>query len=264
MARKASDANLLESAERARSAGGTALETWLYHRSRDVLEALLENPQLGERHLLILLSRKDLSREIVGTIAQNREWMSSYQMKLAGIRHPRTPRHLALPLLKFIYPFDLLGAVLVPGVPAELKRLAEDALVSQKEGLALGQRISLARRGSLRVATGLLLDRERVVIEAALSNPALTEQSVASALLLDKAPPELTEAALNHPRWFIRRLVKLALVRSRHLSLARLLGILAELSTGELADLVPDRRVAGNIRAYAYRTIQARSNPGIK
>ncbi len=240
------------------NAGEKEIGALLYHRSREALEVLLESPQIGEQHLLVLLSRKDLPREVVSRIARNREWISSYQMKLAVVKHPRAPRDVALPLLKFIYLFDLLGLALTPGVPAELKRLAEDAILSQKEGLALGQRISLARRGSSRLAARLLADTERRVIEAGLSNPSLTEQGVASALLLETASLELTGMVVNHPRWSASHSVKLALVRSPHLSLGRLMAILPELSSGDLADLVSDRRVPDNIRAYAAKTVQSR------
>ena len=258
--RQAPDSKLPVSAERALSAAGAELESLLYHPSREVLKALIENPRLGEQHVLILLSRKDLGREIVSKIAQNKKWMDSYPMKLAVARHPRTPRHLALPLLKFIYLFDLLGVALSPGTPMDLKRLAEDAILSQKEALALGQRISLARRGSLRVAAGLLTDRDPAVIQAALSNASLTEQAVAAALLLDKAPPELVKAVMNHHRWPVRNSIKLALVRSRHITLARLLEIFPELSLRDMTDIVSDRRVEKNIRAYALRTVQARED----
>ena len=232
----------------------------LYHRSRHVLEGLLEHPRIGEQHLLVLLSRKDLPREIVSRIARNREWMSSYQIKLAVAKHPRAPREVTLRLLKFIYLFDLLGLARTPGAPAELKRLAEDAVLSQKEGLALGQRISLARMGTSRLAARLLTDPERRVIEAAMSNPSLTEHGVASALLSESASADLTRMVVNHPRWSASRLVKLALVRSRHLSLGRLMAILPELSPGDLADLVSDRRAAVNIRAYAARIVKSRAN----
>src|SRR3972149_1551400 len=113
---------LREETHQARTAGGAVLENLLYHRSREVLEALLENPRLGEKHLAILLARRDLPREIVTRIAQNREWMKSYPLKLAVVKHPRAPRYLAIPLLKFLYLFDLLKVAMTPGVPAELKR----------------------------------------------------------------------------------------------------------------------------------------------
>lgn len=252
------EAVLQETIQQARTASGSRLETFLYHRSSEVLEALLENPQLGEQHVRIWLQRKDLPRAIVTRIAQNQEWMRSYPLKLAVVKHPRTPRHVAFQLLKWLYLFDLVGVATDPGVPAELKRVAEEHVLAQREGIALGQRLTMARRCSTRIAAGLLTDPDRRVIEAALSNPALTEPAVAAALHLEKASPELTEAVVEHSQWSSRHAVKLALLRSRHLSLGRLMGILAELPRGDLSDLIADPHVAPKIRAYVARMMRAR------
>ena len=247
-----------EEAQRARTADRTALENLLFHRSREVLEGLLENPRLGDKHLLILLSRRDLSRDIVTRIAKNREWMKSYPLKLAVVKHPHAPRHLALPLLKFLYLFDLLGVAATPGVAPDLRRLAEEAVLSQQEGLALGQRLSLARQGSHRIAAGLLGDSDRRVVEAALSNPAMTEHAITGALLERKTGRELTAAVLAHDRWGSRYGVKLALLRSRHLSLARVMAILPEIARSDLDDLADDPRVRGEVRGYVSKLIRTR------
>lgn len=250
--------DLREMIRQARTAFGPQLEHLLYHRSREVLGALLENPRLGEQHLTILLARKDLSREVVAVIAQNTEWMKSYPLKVAVLKHPRTPRRLALRLLKFIYPFDLLGIALAPGVAPELKRLIEDTLLSQREGMSTGQRLSLARRGSSRIAGGLLTDSDLRVVRAVLDNPALTEPMVASSLVAERSTAGLTDAVLEHRRWSSRRGVKLAMLRSRHLSLARFAAIVPELSLGDLKDLVEDPRLAPNLRSYVAKLVQMR------
>jgi hydroxypyruvate isomerase len=104
----------------------------------------------------------------------------------------------------------------------------------------------------------LLNDPDRRVVEAALDNPALTEQAVASAILADKGAGELTVAAMEHRRWSSRRGVKLALLRSKHLSLARFAAIVPELSLADLRDLTEDARVAPNIRGYVARVVASR------
>ena len=85
-----SESVMQEEAQRARTADGALLENLLFHRSREVLEALLTNPRVGEKHLAILLSRRDLSRDIVARIAQNREWMKSYPQAGRGQASPYT------------------------------------------------------------------------------------------------------------------------------------------------------------------------------
>ncbi len=245
-------------ADKARAASAHELDHILHERSREIVEAVLENPALEERHLLVLLSRKGLEREFVVRIAQNRAWMRSYRMKAAVVKHPRTPRHIALPFLKYIYLFDLLAIAKTPGTAPDLKRLAEDSILSQLGSIALGQKLSLARQGSNRIAKGLLDDKERRVIEAALANPAMTDLAVAEALLMEKSGPALTDAAIEHPLWRARLPVKLALVRSRHLSLARFANIVEESPLADLRDLKDDPRLEANLRAYVAKMVASR------
>jgi hypothetical protein len=214
---------------------------------------------LREQHLAVLLARKDLTREVVASIATNKQWMKSYVLKVAVLKHPKTPRHLALPLIKFLYLFDLMMIAGTPGAAAELKRLAEDALLAQRAGLPLGERLTLARRGSQRIAAELLLDAEERVIRAALDNPALTEVSVGMALLSERSTRNLVDVVASDPRWSVRSSVKLSLVRNRHLSLAKFASILSQLTLGELRDLAADRRVAPDLRAYVLKVVQTRS-----
>jgi hypothetical protein len=250
--------DLNETIRRARRAEGIELESLIFHGAREVLEALLDNPRLGEQHLNIMLQRKDLSREVVTAIVQNKEWMRSYPLRVAALKHPRLPRHLGLRIMKLIFPFDLLAIVRSPGIAPDLKRLMEDALLAQRESLAIGQRLSLARQGTSRIAGGLLNDADVRVIQAALDNPALTEQLVTAALLSAAATAELTMSALAHPRWSVSRNVKLALIRSPRLSLAKMAAILPELSLADLKDLAEDPRVAPNIRAYVANLAEMR------
>ena len=250
---------LAEAVQRARTARGEPLEALLYHRAREVQEALLENPHLREQHLAVLLARRDLAREVVASIAGNKQWMKSYVLKVAVLKHPKTPRHLALPLIKFLYLIDLMMIARTPGASPELKRLAEDALLAQRAGLPLGERLTLARRGSQRIAAELLLDAEARVIRAALDNPALTEASVGTALLSERSTGNLVDVVACDPRWSLKSSVKLSLVRNRHLSLARFASILSQLTLGDLRDLAADRRVAPNLRAYVQKIVQTRS-----
>jgi hypothetical protein len=263
--RAVAEPDLQDTVALARRATGSQLETLLYHRAPQVVEAVLDNPRLGEQHLTILLARRDLAREIVVRVAENKVWMKSYPLKTAVLKHPRTPRHVALPLLKFIYPFDLMEIASAPGVAPDLKRVMEDALLSQRESLALGQRLTLARRGTHRICGGLLADSDGRVLRAALDNPSLTEAAVAAALLLEKASGELLSLVAEHQRWSARRDVRLALLRSKHLSLARFAAMLPELATSDLADLAEDPRLAPNLRAYVARLVlKRRSQAGKK
>ena len=174
------------------------------------------------------------------------------------LKHPQTPRHLALPMVKHMNLLDLLAVALTPKVPADLKRLAEDSILSQLQGVALGQRLTLARRGSARVAAGLLLDSQKQVIQAALENPCMTDAALSQALAAEQSPAALAEVALEHPGWMRRRAVRLGMMRSRHLSLARFAYLLNELTTAELTDLEQDSRLKRNLRDYVGKFLASR------
>ena len=77
-------------------------------------------------------------------------------MALAG--HAHTPRHVSVPLARQFYTFDLMKLALSPGVPADVKTAVDDVLISRLKTVTVGERLTLARRASGRVAAALLLD----------------------------------------------------------------------------------------------------------
>ena len=139
-------------AERALTATGDELSALIYHPAPQVLLALLDNPAFDEAMLSLLLARKDLPAEIPEEIGTRKALLKSYSVKKALLFHPRTPRLIGLRLLKDLYLMDLVQFALSPAVSAELKRYAEEQLVTRLPQLPLGQKITLARRGPGRVA----------------------------------------------------------------------------------------------------------------
>ena len=95
-------------------------------------------------------------------------------MKVALVCHPHTPRRVSVPLARQFYTVDLLKVALSPSVPADVKVAADEMLIARLKTITLGERLSLARRASGRVAGSLLLDSETRVMQSALQNPRLT------------------------------------------------------------------------------------------
>ena len=124
--------------------------------AKEVLMGLARNPHLQERDLLRLLERKDLAHEVVHELAHHKAVRRSYAVQLALVRHPKTPRQVSLPLMKFLYIFDLLRVAQTPAVPADVKMVAEETILKKLVALPRGQKTSLARRGTGRLAASLL------------------------------------------------------------------------------------------------------------
>jgi len=240
----------LEAADLASHCSGAEMSQFLYTSDVGVLNALLANPQFGEREALLMLNRRDLPSSVVQELASLRPILNSYAVKRALTKHPSTPLRTALAQLKFLYLFDLVSVSLQPGLSAEVKRASEEMILAQIPKLAIGQRITLAKRGSARLAASLLKGENTQIIQAVLDNPYLTEAVLLPVLNRSDCTPRIVEAIAAHPRWGLRYDIRLALLRNSSLPLARALAILPGLKPQDAQAMSQDAAVSPQIRKY--------------
>src|SRR5271157_203667 len=238
----------------------------------DLLRAAAD-PDLTEDLALALLKRADLPPEVLEQLAKNVSALKSRKVKIALASHPHTPRHVSVPLARQFYTFDLMKVALSPLVPADVKVAADDVLISRLKTVTIGERLTLARRASGRVAAALLLDiekmdgkivdgkiidaetvaRETRVMRTALENPRLTEALVINSVLRPAASAALVHAVAQHPKWSCRREIRAALLRTAHLSLARALEFSREIPTKLLQELLASSRLPAQIKDQLLR-----------
>ena len=72
-----------------------------------VSAAVLKNPRITEGEVLFVASSKTSSDELIRIILLNREWLKSYKIKIALMRHPRTPLNKALNFMSILSAKDL-------------------------------------------------------------------------------------------------------------------------------------------------------------
>jgi len=250
--------------ERARTAAGEELASLLHHHSPDVLLALLDNPALDETQLCLLLDRKDLPTEILEEVARRKALLKNYRVKRALAFHPRTPRLASMRLTRELYLMDLVQLTLLPGISAELKRNAEEQLIARLPQLPLGQKVTLSRRGTARVAGALLAEGHAQVLSVVLDNPQLTEAQVLKALSRDRLPLGVIQAIAQHRKWSHTYNVRLALVRHRSSTLSTILAYLPELTVSDLRELAAPGIVSENLRKYLLAEIQQRIRKSTK
>ena len=246
------------SRERARTAAGEELASLLHHHSPDVLLALLDNPALDETQLCLLLDRKDLPTEILEEVARRKPLLKNYRVKRALAFHPRTPRLASMRLIRELYLMDVVQLTLLPGISAELKRIAEEQLIARLPQLPLGQKVTLSRRGTARVAGALLAEGHAQVLSVVMDNPQLTEAQVLKALSRDRLPLGVIQAIAQHRKWSHTYNVRLALVRHPSSTLSTILGYLPELTVSDLRELAAPGIVSENLRKYLLAEIQQR------
>jgi len=257
MARK-SDAD----AQRALAATGEEIPALLTDHREEVLAALLENPRLEEAHLARLLERKDLPHVLLERIAREKRWLAGYRIKRGLVFHPQAPRRVVRRLARDLYLMDLVQLSLLPSVSAELRRLAEELILARLPQLPLGQKLALARRGSARVAGGLLAEGHERAVRLALDNVFLTEAQVLKVLSREKLPAPVVVAIACHPKWSHLYTVRAALVRHPMAPLARVLAFLPDLALRDLSDLSEVAALPESLRRYIQREIARRSERG--
>lgn len=253
--------------ELARIATPEEISLLLQTAQAGALAALLENPRLDESHICLLLKRLDLSGELLEQIARRRDFMGVYRVKRAMAFHPHAPRLVAMRLARELYLMDLVQLSRHPGVPAELRRIADNILVARLPQLPLGQKITLARRASARIAGALLIEGHARTVPAALDNALLSEAQVLKALSHEKLPPVVVTAIAKHHKWSQLYNVRLALVRHPATPLAAVLALLPDVTAGDLEALSTYSALPANLRHYITQEAQRRISsvpPNIK
>jgi hypothetical protein len=246
-------------AEPARSAPGGEIPAQLHDAREEVLAALLENPHFDESHLCLLLERKDLPSTLLEAISRRKEWMPSYRVKRRIALDRHTPRLLALRLARELYLMDLVQLTRLPAAPAEVKRLAEELILARLPQLSLGQKILLARRGSARVAGGLILEGHAQVVRIALDNAFLAEAQVLKALSRERLPAPVVSALAHHPKWSHLYHVRAAVARHPAAPIDRVLSFLPHFNRRDLQDLRNLSTLSAAVRQAIREEIERRS-----
>lgn len=110
------------------------------------------------------------------------------------------------------------------------------------ESLPVGQKITLARRASGRVAAALLQTSDQRIISPALENKRLTEALIVQALMKPRAPERLYVMVADHPSWQLRREVQIALLRNEKTPMERAQEFAKNFRTDFLREIVPEER----------------------
>jgi len=248
--------------ERALIATGDDLALLLHHPDIAVLLALLDNPALDETQLCLILGRKDLPAEVLEEVIRRKQLLKNYRVKRALAFHPRTPRLPSLRLVRELYLMDLAQLALLPGTPAELKRIAEEQLLARLAHLPLGQKVALARRGPPRVASALLAEGHPQILSVVLDNAHLTEAQVLKVLSRENLSPNVIVAISQHRKWSCTYNVRLALVRHPNSTLTSILAYLPELTVSDLRELASPGIVSESLRKYLQAEIHQRLHKG--
>jgi hypothetical protein len=234
------------------------LERLVHESSPEILAAVAADARLTEDLALALLNHRDLPREALEALNKNGALMRQRKVRIAVVMHPRTPRHVSVPTIRHLYTFELMHVALVPSVQPDVKRAAEEVLISKLASISSGERITLARRSSGRVAAALLLDKEDRIMQAALANPQMTEVSIVKVLKAEHGTELLAPAVSRHHKWSYRNDVKAALLGNKNTPSGRLIHLAAELPINLIKDVLRRGRLSSQAKNSLLAVLEKR------
>jgi hypothetical protein len=219
----------------------------------DALQKLITDPRFDEQHAHWLLSRKDLPGSLFVNISSRRDFPDSYRVLRATAFHPNVPRAVVKPLVCGLHLMDLVKLSLAISAAPDLRRNAEDQIITRIPHLPLGQKIAVARQGPARVLAALISEGNPRVVGPALVNPRLTEAQVLKLLTNDKLPAAVVPAICRHSRWPALPNVRLALLRHPQTPYEIALRLLTHLTVGELHSLTKLKAISAEFRRQIER-----------
>jgi hypothetical protein len=234
------------------------LERLVHDSAPEILIAVAADARLTDDLALALLNHRDLPREALEVLSKNGSLMRQRKVRVAVVMHPRTPRHVSVPTIRHLYTFELMQVALLPSVQPDVKRVAEEVLISKLASISSGERTTLARRSSGRVAAALLLDKEERIMQAALANPQMTEVSIVKVLQADHGTELLAPAVSRHQKWSYRNDVKAALLGNKNTPSGRLIHLAAELPVNLIKDILRSGRLSRQARNSLLAVLEKR------
>jgi hypothetical protein len=236
-------------AQAAHTAAREAIPELLASANEDVLRSLIANPLFDETHVCLLLERKDLSGLLLEEISKHKIWRANYRVRLGLAAHPHTPRLIAMRLLRELHLMDLVRVSLLTTSSMELRRLADERVLSQLPQLPFGQKLMLARRGSTRIAAGLVAHGPEQVARVALDNSFLTESQLLKTLAKQTLPKRIVAVVANHDKWSKLVNIRVALLRHPQTPPDCVPALALGLPRREIEDLLELSRLPEFVRA---------------
>jgi hypothetical protein len=99
--------NVIERVKTAIRGGKDARVILSHDTNRVVRRYVLMNPRITDGEVAAIVNSKIADEEVLRTVADKREWLKSYQVRLGLVRNPKTPLVTAITLLSTLMAKDI-------------------------------------------------------------------------------------------------------------------------------------------------------------
>lgn len=248
----------------AAATGEPASALRLRHASAGELRELIasQGRGFGVREVRQALLNPFVDAQAIEEILALRHLVGLREVRSAVARHRRTPQAAALRLLPGLFWRDLLEVARDVKIAPAVRRIAEKYLIQRLPGLAIGEKIAIARRASDGLVAHLLHDPSPAVVRALLENPRLTEAALVPLAASRRALPRSLEILAASPRWGPRREIRTALSRNPQAPCRVILDILPGLDRRDLEAVAAVDEHSWIVRHHAAELLAAAGSRG--
>jgi hypothetical protein len=100
--------------------------------NRAIQLAIISNPRITDAEVTILAWSKSADEEVLRRIAENREWVKYYSVRLGLVRNPKTPVSISTKLLPTLMPEDLSQIAKSKEVPVLVAHAARRLILQKR------------------------------------------------------------------------------------------------------------------------------------
>jgi hypothetical protein len=100
--------------------------------NRAIQLAIISNPRITDAEVTILAWSKSSDEEVLRRIADNREWIKYYPIRLGLARNPKTPVSISTRLLPTLMPEDLSQVAKSKEVPVAVAHAARRLILQKR------------------------------------------------------------------------------------------------------------------------------------
>ncbi len=236
------------------------IRQYVHDPSPRVLRSLLANSNLDEKDVVIIANRKNLSEDILESIARDKRWDQSYPVRLAIAKNPRSPLTITLSIARFLRIFDLEEITRNHFIPLVFRHKVEAMINERIPTMPPGNKKTLAKKAAGSVLLKLLQERLPEVVRLCLDNPNMVERHLYKVISRTDTALDTIVMIANHPVWSRRPLVRFALARNPQTPLSLSANFLKTMKLVDLRELFVDPSLPVTIKPFVYRELQKRGS----
>lgn len=132
MYRRILDMNVPDKVKLATMGNREARSLLIRDANRVVVQAVLNSPRLSEEEVISFAANRNLAGDVPRLISEKKEFMKSYQVKIALVNNPKTPVPTSIKLIDHLREHDLKSIAKNKNIPTIISRAAVRTLATRE------------------------------------------------------------------------------------------------------------------------------------